>query len=172
VNGTFGLSTPPLNCLACYTTRKEGPVKRRTLAAIASLPLFVALALPSPGRAFSGPPEEVSGKMEFDEVAEGQRKYHKEKDPKKRLAWLQTLGATGDPRVALALVDAADNQNGDDLDCEAADILWWRYASPDAASFRGLVNHDVIKAPPEKGFRPWWKANGADVRRRAALLPR
>jgi hypothetical protein len=134
--------------------------------------LFAALALLSPGRAVAGPSEVVSGKMEFDEVAEGLRKYHKEKDPKKRLAWLQRLGATGDPRVALALVDAANNQHGDDLDCEAADILWWRYASPDAASFRGLVGHDVIKAPPGKGFRPWWMANEADIRRRAARLPR
>src|SRR6516165_10105366 len=100
------------------------------------------------------------------------RKYHKEKDPEKRLAWLQTLGATGDPRVALALVDAANNQNGDDLDCEAADILWWHYASPDAASRRGIVNRQALKAPRGSSFRAWWKKNEADVRRRAALLPR
>jgi hypothetical protein len=146
---------------------------QRTIAATASLPLFAALALLSPGRAVAGVPEGVSEKMMvFDEVAEGLRKYRKEKDPEKRLAWLQTLGATGDPRVALALVDAANNQNGDDLDCEAADLLWWFYASPGAASHRGLVNHDVVPPPSGKGFRPWWKANEADVRRRAARLPR
>jgi hypothetical protein len=137
--------------------------------------LVAALALPSPGRADAGPPEGLSEMMKmimFDEVAEGLRQYRKEKDPKKRLAWLQTLGATGDPRVALALVDAANNQNGDDLDCEAADLLWWYYASPDAASHRGLANHDLVSPPAGKGFRPWWKANEADIRRRAAQLPR
>ena len=142
----------------------------RTMFAI---PLTLALlAGLASGNAFAGPPDGVSGKMEFDRVAEGLRKYHKETDPEKRLAWLQTLGATGDPRVALALVDAANNQNGDDLDCEAADILWWHYASPDAASRRGIVNLQALKAPRGSSFRAWWKKNEADVRRRAALLPR
>jgi hypothetical protein len=147
---------------------------QRTIFATACLPFFAALALPSPGRADAGPPVGVSEKMmmTFDGVAEGLRKYRKEKDPERRLAWLQALGATGDPRVALALVDAANNQNGDDLDCEAADLLWWYYASPDAASHRGPVNPDVVNPPPGKGFRPWWKANEADVRRRAARLAR
>jgi hypothetical protein len=148
-----------------------------TLFATAYLPLFAAQGLLSPGRVVAEPSEGVSGKMAFDEkmvfdeVAKGLRKYRKEKDPKKRLAWLQKLAATGDPRVALALVDAANNQNGDDLDCEAAEILWWYYASPDAASHRGWVRHNVIPPPHGKGFRPWWKANEADIRRRAARLP-
>jgi hypothetical protein len=136
-------------------------------------PLLAALALLSPGEAGAGPPERASGKMVFhDEVAEGLRKYGQEKDPEKRLAWLQRLGATGDPRVALALVDAANNRNGDDLDCEAADIVWWYYASPDAASHRGRVTDDIGSPPRGKGFRPWWKANEADIRRRAAQLSR
>jgi hypothetical protein len=135
-------------------------------------PLLAALALLSPGMADTGPPEGASGKMAFDEVAEGLRKYRKEKDPEKRLACLQRLGATGDPRVAVALVGAANNENGDDLDCEAADILWWHYASPDAASHRGLVTDQISSPPRGKGFRPWWKANEADIRRRAAQLPR
>src|SRR5262249_60227214 len=117
-------------------------------------PAMPLLALPAAvPPAAAGPPESVSGRMAFDEVADGLRKYRKETDPEKRLAWLQTLGATGDPRVALALVDAANNRNGDDLDCEAADILWWYYASPDAASHRGLVNRDITSPPPGKGFR-------------------
>jgi hypothetical protein len=141
----------------------------RPLLAALCLPLL-ALLVAAPATA--GPPEGVSGRIVFDEVADGLRKYHKETDPEKRLAWLQTLGATGDPRVALALVDAANNQNGDDLDCEAADILWWHYASPDAASRRGIVNRQALKAPRGSSFRAWWKKNEADVRRRAALLPR
>jgi hypothetical protein len=148
-------------------------VRRSRYLVAVSLPLFAALALLSPGRVVAAPPERVSEKMMmvFDEVGAGLRKYRKEKDPQKRLALLEVLGATGDPRVALALVAAANNQNGNDLDCEAADLLWWYYASPDAASHRGLVNCDVVPAPPGKGFRPWWKANEADVRRRAARLP-
>ena len=135
---------------------------------------LAALALLSPGWVVAGPPERGTGKLMLvsDEVSEGLRKCRQEKDPKKRLALLQTLGAMGDPRVALALVDAANNQNGDDLDCEAADILWWHYASPDAASRRGIVNRQALKAPRGSSFRAWWKKNEADVRRRAALLPR
>jgi hypothetical protein len=136
-------------------------------------PLLAILSLLLPGKALAGPPEMATGKMAFlDEVRDGLREYRKEKDPQKRLAWLQTLGATGDPRVALALVDAANNKHGDDLDCEAADILWWHYASPDAASHRGRVNYDLISPPPGMGFRPWWEANKANLRRRAAQLPR
>ena len=134
-----------------------------------ALPLL-ALVVAAPAAA--GPPERVSGRIALDEVADGLRKYHKETDPEKRLAWLQTLGATGDPRVALALVDAANNQNGDDLDCEAADLLWWHYASPDAASRLGVVSLQALKAPRGSSFRAWWKENEADLRRRAAQLPR
>jgi hypothetical protein len=135
---------------------------------------LAALALLSPGWVVAGPPERGTGKLMLvsDEVSEGLRKCRQEKDPKKRLALLQTLGATGDPRVAVALVEAANNQNGDDLDCEAADVLWWYYASPDAAAHLGVVNQDIIPAPPGKGFRPWWRANEADIRRRAARLPK
>jgi hypothetical protein len=145
----------------------------RAIVAAVSFCFLAALALLSPGWVVAGPPERVTGKFVLvsDEVSQGLRKYRQEKDPTKRLALLQTLGATGDPRVALALVDAANNRNGDDLDCEAADLLWWYYASPVAASHRGLVNQDVISPPPGKGFRPWWTANGAEVRRRAARLP-
>jgi hypothetical protein len=153
-------------------TKKPG--RLNVLKAGAAAASFLALALLSQGRALPGPPERATGKLMLvsDDVLEGLRNYRQEKDPKKRLAWLQTFGATGDPRVALALVDAANNQNGDDLDCEAADVLWWYYASPDAASHRGRANSDVVSPPPGKGFRPWWKANEADVHRRAARLPR
>jgi hypothetical protein len=144
------------------------------MVATVCLPVFAALVLLSPGRVVAGPPERVTGKMMLvpDEVAEGLRKYRQEKNPEKRLALLATLGATGDPRVALALVDAANCSNGDDLDCEAADVMWWYYASPDAAAHRGRAYPDDVRPPPGKGFRPWWKANEADVRRRAARLPK
>jgi hypothetical protein len=140
------------------------PIHRRAVVLIAGAVWAAGVTAGGPK---PGPPAET-----VDRVAEGLRKYRKEKGPEKRLACLQTLAASGDPRVALALVDAANNHNGDDLDCEAADLLWWYYASPDAAAHRGRVNRDVVPPPPGKGFRPWWKANEADVRRRAARLPR
>jgi hypothetical protein len=147
---------------------------QRTVLATASLLFFAGLALLWRGRAAAGPPERVSGKMQLgsDEVTEGLRRYRKEKDPEKRLALLQTLGATGDPRVALALVDAANCANGDDLDCEAANLMWWYYASPDAAAHRRPVHPYDIHPGRGNGFRPWWQANEAEVRRRASLLPR
>jgi hypothetical protein len=142
----------------------------RTFALFA-MPLLAVPLLPLPGRADAGLSEKMMT-MAFDEVADGLRTYRTEKNPEKRLAWLQTIGVTRDPRVALALVDAANNQNGDDLDCEAAELLWWYYASPDAASHRGLTNQDVVNPPPGKSFRSWWKANESEIRRRAAQLSR
>ena len=49
----------------------------RTNFAAGMLPLFavLAVALSLPGKAVAGPPEGVSGKMVFDEVAEGLRRY-------------------------------------------------------------------------------------------------
>ena len=147
------------------------------IVAAARFRFLAALAVLSPGWVVAGPPERVMGNLMLvsdgvaDGVSVGLRKCRQEKDPRKRLALLETLGATGDPRVALALFDAANNKNGDDLDCEAADVLWWYYASPAAAAHRGRVNQDIIPPPSGKGFRPWWKANGAEVRRRAARLP-
>src|SRR5262249_33537716 len=104
----------------------EASVMPRAIAAVRFC-FLAALALPSPGWVVARPPERVTGQVMLapDAVSDGLRKYRQEKDPNKRLALLQTLGATGDPRVALALVDAANNKNGDDLDCEAADVLWW-----------------------------------------------
>ena len=71
----------------------------------AVVPLLV-LALSLPGKAIAGPPEGVSGKMVLDEVADGLRKYRKEKDAVKRLRLLERLATTRDPRVAIVLVEA------------------------------------------------------------------
>jgi hypothetical protein len=56
----------------------------KTFAIIALL-VFVVLALVLPGQAVAGPPEGMSGKMVFDEVADGLRKYRKEEDEEKRM---------------------------------------------------------------------------------------
>jgi hypothetical protein len=71
------------------------------LATLALLPLVVVVPWP----AVAGPPEGVSGRMVFDEVADGLRKCREEKDPEKRIRWLEKLATTGDPRVCVALWD-------------------------------------------------------------------
>ena len=70
------------------------------------LAALALLALLAPWPAAAGPPERVSGRMVFDEVAEGLRKYGKETDREKRIRWLRKLAPTGDVRVAVALGDA------------------------------------------------------------------
>jgi hypothetical protein len=144
------------------------PVK--SFAAVA-LPVLAVLSLLSPGTAVAGPPEGVAARMVLDEVADGMRKYRKETETPKRLAWLRKLAATGDPRVAVLLAEAARNHDDGEVDCEAADELWWHYASPDAVSRRGIVNRQDRKPPTGLNYRAWWKANEAEMRRRARQLP-
>jgi hypothetical protein len=134
-------------------------------------PMLAALAQVPWGSAAAGPSAGVSERT-ADDVGDGLRKYHLEKDPRRRLARLELLAPTGDPRVVLALVNAANNGNGDDLDCEAADLIWWYFACPDAARHRRRGDREVIPAPTGQGFRRWWAANEADVRRRAGRLSR
>ena len=137
-----------------------------------SLLLLAAPALLSPRNAVAGPPDGPSGRMVLDEVADGMRKYRKEMETARRLAWLRKLAATGDPRVAVLLAETATNHEDGEVDCEAADELWWHYAGPDAASHRGIVNRSPASPPPGKSYRAWWKANEADLRRRARQLQR
>ncbi|HEX5269790.1 MAG TPA: hypothetical protein VFW33_04845 [Gemmataceae bacterium] len=95
----------------------------------AALPLLAALALLSPGRAVAGPPEGASGRMVLDEVADGLRKYRREEDDAKRIAWLRRLAPTRDARVAAALEDCA--AEGLTSDCwVAASELLRRYYPP------------------------------------------
>ncbi len=67
--------------------------------------LFPVLALLSRQEAVAAPPEQVSGAMKFDPVADGLRKYAKETGRAKRIRWLEKLARSGDPRVAVALGD-------------------------------------------------------------------
>jgi hypothetical protein len=134
-------------------------------------PILAALALVPLGSSAAGPSTGVSERT-ADDVGDGLRMYLFEKDPRRRLALLEVLAPTADPRVVLALVNAANNRNGDDLDCEAADLIWWYFACPNAARHRRLPDREVIPAPPGQGFRLWWALNEADVRRRATRLGR
>ena len=122
-----------------------------------AVPLLV-LALAMPGKALAGPPEGVSGKMVLDVVADGLRKYEREKDGRKRLLMMARLAATGDPRVAITLGELIDTE--DELE-DGAFILLLRYYVPRPAG--SIVGGDWV--------HPWWEKNEADLRRRAKQLP-
>jgi hypothetical protein len=128
----------------------------------ALLPLLAVLALLSPGKAVDGPPEGAAGKMVLDEVADGLRKYGEEKDPAKRLGWLKRLAPSRDPRVGVALGET-----------------FWKVPEEVWCGATQLVIRYYLKGEVENpGLGPglrterWWERNEADLRRRAAQLPR
>ena len=71
----------------------------------------VVLVFGQPGKSFAGPPEKILGKLVFDEVEDGLRKYHKETKVQRRVDWLTKLAATHDIRVQVTLVDALRDPN-------------------------------------------------------------
>jgi hypothetical protein len=96
--------------------------RKPVLAVSLALPLLALLGTVPPAAA--GPPEGVSGRMVFaDEVADGLRECAMEAAPERRLARLRKLAATQDPRVAIVLVEVANDGTAGDLDCEAAEEL-------------------------------------------------
>jgi len=125
---------------------------QRTLFAV---PLTLALLPGLAPRIVAGPPDGASGNMVLDEVADGLRKYRKEKDPEKRAAWLE--------RVALALGEA--REESDRTVARAASIaLFELYCPPGELETITLASLWVRTGD-------WWKANEADLRRRAKELP-
>jgi hypothetical protein len=134
----------------------------RTLIAV---PLMLALlAGLAPGNALAGPPDGVSGKMEFDRVAEGLRKYRKEKDTADRLLLLMRLAKTEDPRVAVALGEALVHEEGLVADM-AASLLLRHYAHDDPPD--GTDSKTRRKAALQ-----WWAENFIALRYHARQLPR
>jgi hypothetical protein len=123
--------------------------------------LLAAVALLTPGKAVAAPPEGASGKMVLDDVSEELRKYRKEKDPARRAALLKRLAPKRDARVAVLLGNAMKNPDRNGI--EAA-ILFWQYQLPPAARKRAAPNY--VEAAE------WWEDHEADLRRRAAQLPR
>jgi hypothetical protein len=123
-----------------------------------AVPLLMLPLLSGP--TFAGPPEGASGKMVLDEVADGLRRYQQEKDGGRRLAWLKRLAPARDVRVAVALGEAVDGPAGL-LSGEAVVLL--------------LAHYDIGAMSPLEDLsgavRRWWKANKADLRRRAKQLP-
>ena len=123
----------------------------------------VLLVLAQPGKSVAGPPEKISGKLVFDEVADGLRKYRKEKDEKKRVKWLEKLAPTRDPRVAVAIGEGLDDSSS--CICDSAfSMLWSHYAYPGT---REPWHQNEF----EYWTRRWWKEHEADLRRRAKQLP-
>ncbi len=118
------------------------------------------LALTLSGKAVAGRPEGVSGKMVFDEVAEGLREYRKEKNWAKRCRLLERLAETGDPRVGLLLGEEHLHEN-----------------DPWSVATRLLGEHFVGCSPfITTGERMskinfWWNTHEADLRRSAKQLP-
>jgi hypothetical protein len=129
---------------------------RRTLTT--SLLLIVALTVLMPRKAVAGPPEGVSGRMVFDEVADGLRRCRKEKDLTKRLGLLKKLALTHDPRVAVFLLDTLPA--GSTILTEEVFLL----ANCFIAGTRFHVGNNIR-------FDEWKEANEADLRSRAKQLP-
>ena len=117
--------------------------------------LLIALLLLLPGQALAGPPEGVSGRMAFDAVADGLRKYAKETDPEMRAGRLAALAPSQDPRVAVALGEAMQDPSPAVL----------------AAAFRGAAAYYGAGTSTAE-VCAWWQENEADLRRRASELPR
>ena len=83
--------------------------------------LLASLLLLLPGHALAEPPESVSSRMAFDEVADALQKRQKETNNDKHVLRLRKLAPTVDPRVALALGELLGC--GEDVTCLAAATL-------------------------------------------------
>ncbi len=128
----------------------------RTLSGFVS-PLLAALLMLSPGKAVAGPPERLSRKMTLaaDDVLTALRKARREPDPYKRLVLLYDQGRTRDPRIAVGV-------------CE---IMMISPRFSDAwHDARAALRRWFIEDDEEPVL--WWAKNEADLRRRAARLPR
>jgi hypothetical protein len=131
----------------------------RTFAAAV---LLVALGLLSPGKAVAGPPEGAPGKMTFDAVADGLRRYHRERDMDKCIPLLQRLAPTKDPRVAVAMGEFCENERRAGL-------------PPGINSCLYIAAQDLLRLyyiSTDQSANEWWDRNKADLRRRAAQLPK
>jgi hypothetical protein len=107
------------------------------------------LALVLLGRAGAGPPEGMSGKMVFDQAADGLQKYRKETETERRIGRLLLLHKVDDVRVAVALGEAL--------------------SEPELYPYAACL---LVKYGARYDARGWWKENEAGLRRRAAQLPR
>jgi hypothetical protein len=133
--------------------------------------LTASLALTLPGLlltvspADAGPPEGVSGRMVLDELTDKLARLRVEKDPKRELALVKELGPVRDARVTVALMEIVlKTQRADPLVIDVS-VLLYQYHIPDNDKI-SLTAIDWTLC------RQWWEKHEADVRRRAAQLPR
>jgi hypothetical protein len=113
----------------------------------------------------AGPPEGVSGRMVLDELTEKLARLRVEKDPNRKLALVKELGPVRDPRVTVALMEIVlTAQRADPLLIDVS-VLLYQYHIPDNDKI-SLTAIDWTLC------RQWWEKHEADVRRRAAQLPR
>jgi hypothetical protein len=105
--------------------------------------------------AVAGPPDRPSGRMTRDAVADALLRYRREADPDRRRALLWKLAPLPDPRVAVALGEVLASS-----DFPFPEItLLARHHLP--AEQRGSTD----------AVWDWWRANEAELRRRAEELP-
>jgi hypothetical protein len=138
----------------------EPAVRTRQVAALA-----VLLLLGPCSTAPAGPPEGVPGRMVLDEVADGLRRYRAARTPEAKVAWLKRLAPSRDPRVAVALGEAATGDDPEVSRC-AIGLAYRNYdlnVSLSGDSSASVISRLVLK---------WWQKNEADLRRRAEELPR
>jgi hypothetical protein len=122
--------------------------------------LLAALAL-APARAVAGPPERLSGRMVLDEVAEGLMRYRMARTPEVRARQLARLAPKGDPRVAVAVGEALSDPSPE-VTSRATRIIADHYDMGIQDISGDQYPYAVL----------WWVRHQADLRRRAALLPR
>ena len=131
----------------------------RPLAAL--LPLLVALTLSLPAKSVARPPEEVSGKLVLDEVADGLMRYRLQKCDDKRIAWLKRLAPSCDPRVKAVLKEAA-NDGSPEVVLAALMLLLEHYSTvanvpprmdipPLAPPILGIPGLKVVPVAPRSG---------------------
>lgn len=125
-------------------------MSRTRLSLLLTLPLLLA-GTP----AGAGPPERPEGRMTFDEVADGLRRYRREHDPERRRALIRKLAPRRDPRVAVVLGESLAESEFPYQEL----VLLAEYYLPDTK--RGSTD----------SVWDWWRQNEADLRRRAKELP-
>jgi hypothetical protein len=123
--------------------------------------LLAPLLLLLPGQAFAGPPAGVSGQMalERDAIADGLTACAKQKDAERRIALLERLAKSHDPRVAVALGALVEGP-ADDIGERASCALLWHYSDVELSPYR-------VRECPQEMARKWWAKHGEDLCRQA-----
>jgi hypothetical protein len=133
---------------------------------LAIMLLFLVLAQLPPKEAVAAPPPGVSGRLVFDEVVEGLRKYRTETDVGKRAEWLKRLAPTRDPRVAVELWEVFAWERGK----RTAAIH--QVARNCLADYFVAVDKSLSAEERGQAVCSWWSKNAAEIRCRAKQLPR